>query len=485
MPGEIKDNAFLRQACPIDGRWLDGDREGRKPIAVENPATGRLIGHVPSCGAVETDAAIAAAQRALPAWRALPAATRAGYLEKMGDLMLAHIDELAALLTAEQGKPLAEAAGEIRYAASFLHWFAGEAVRVRGETIPAARADQRIVVTRQPVGVCGLITPWNFPSAMLARKLAPALAAGCTVVAKPAEETPFSALAFGVLAEQVGLPPGVLNLVTGPAAPIGKAMLASPLVRKISFTGSTEVGKQLLRGAADTVKRVTMELGGNAPFLVFADADLERAATGAMASKYRASGQTCVCANRFLVERSVAEAFAAELVARSRALVVGDGAAPGTQIGPLINSKAVEKVRRLVGDALERGATLLAGAMPDNRSLFCQPVVLAGVSGDMAIWREEIFGPVVALRSFEGEAEAIALANDTAAGLVAYLYTRDPGRIVRVTEALAYGMVGVNEGIVSYAQGPFGGIKESGLGREGSHHGIEEYLDLKYVLTTL
>ncbi|HTM22566.1 MAG TPA: NAD-dependent succinate-semialdehyde dehydrogenase [Kofleriaceae bacterium] len=471
---------MLREANWVDGAWIGA---GGATLEVRNPATGDLLATVPDAGGDGAARAIAAAERALPAWRALPAAERARLLRRMHDLALEQQGELARLLTAEQGKPLAEARAEIGYAASYLDWYAGEAVRVRGETIPALRADQRIVVVRQPVGVCAAITPWNFPSAMLARKLAPALAAGCTLVAKPAELTPLSGLAWGVLAEQAGLPAGVLNVITGAPEPIGRAFMESTAVRKVSFTGSTEVGKLLIGQAAATVKRLSLELGGNAPFLVFADADLEAAARGLMASKYRASGQTCVCANRILVERPVAAAFTERVVAASRTLVVGDGSRDGVDLGPLIDDQALAKVRRLVGDAVDRGAQLALGALPDRR--MCPPIVLTGVTADMAVAREEVFGPVVALQTFDGEAEAVALANDTRAGLAAYVYTGSGARAVRVAEALDYGMVGVNEGIISNAAAPFGGIKESGWGREGGHQGIDEYLDTKYVCTTL
>ncbi len=474
-------NPLLREACWVDGAWIGAD--GGPDIEVRNPASGDLLARVPDLGAAAAERAIAAAARALPAWRARPAAERARLLRRMQELTLQQQDDLARLITAEQGKPLAEARGEVAYAASYLDWYAGEALRVLGETIPSARADQRLTVLRQPVGVCAAITPWNFPIALLARKLAPALAAGCTLVAKPAELTPLSALALAAISEQAGLPAGVVNVITGAPAAIGRAFMESPVVRKVSFTGSTAVGKLLIEQAAGTVKRLSLELGGNAPFLVFADADLDAAVRGLMASKYRASGQTCVCANRILVERSVAGAFTERVVAASRTLVVGDGSRDGTDLGPLIDDRAVTKVRRLVTDAVDRGARLLLGEPPSGR--MCGPIVLDGVTADMAVAREEVFGPVVALQVFDGEAEAIALANDTRAGLAAYVYTGDGARAVRVTEALDYGMVGVNEGIISNAAAPFGGVKESGWGREGGHQGIDEYLELKYVCTTL
>jgi succinate-semialdehyde dehydrogenase/glutarate-semialdehyde dehydrogenase len=474
-------NPLLREACWVDGAWIGGD--AGPGIEVRNPASGDLLARVPDVGAAGAERAIAAAARALPAWRARPAAERAGVLRRMQELVAQQQEDLARLITAEQGKPLAEARGEVVYAASYLDWYAGEALRVLGETIPSARADQRLTVLRQPVGVCAAITPWNFPIALLARKLAPALAAGCTLVAKPAELTPLSALALAAISEQAGLPAGVFNVITGAPAAIGRAFMESPVIRKVSFTGSTAVGKLLIEQAAGTVKRLSLELGGNAPFIVFGDADLDAAVRGLMASKYRASGQTCVCANRILVERSIAEAFTERVVTASRKLVVGDGSREGTDLGPLIDDRAVTKVRRLVIDAVDRGARLLLGEPPSDR--MCGPIVLAGVGADMAVAREEVFGPVVALQVFDGEAEAVALANDTRAGLAAYVYTGDGARAVRVTEALDYGMVGVNEGIISNAAAPFGGVKESGWGREGGHQGIDEYLELKYVCTTL
>ncbi len=478
----VMDNRYLHTAAYIDGRWVDVESTPR--LEVRDPATGAILADLPDVGRAGAEQAIAAAARALPSWRARPAAERKRALDRMCAILRRDADPLAALLTAEQGKPLAEARGEIDYSATYLEWFAAEAVRVYGETIPARTADQRITVTREPIGVCAAITPWNFPSAMLARKLAPALAAGCTMVCKPAEETPLSGLAWGAIADEAGVPAGVLNVVTGAPEPIAAAMMESPVVRKLSFTGSTEVGKLLIRQSADTVKKLSLELGGNAPFIVFADADLDRVVEGAIASKYRASGQTCVCANRFLVEASIAGALTERLVEASRALVVGDGRQPGVDLGPLINQQGLDKVRRLVGDATAAGARLALGQLP-GESLFCQPVVLTGVTGEMAVAREEIFGPVIAIRTFTEEAEAVAMANDTRAGLAAYFYTRDAGRQIRVAEALEYGMVGVNTGMISNAAAPFGGVKESGYGREGSRHGIDEYLELKYVLTNL
>jgi succinate-semialdehyde dehydrogenase/glutarate-semialdehyde dehydrogenase len=470
---------FLREACFIDGKWVSSDER----IAVNDPATGARVGEVPDVGRGGTSKAIDAAHRALPAWRALTAASRAAHLLAMREVLLANLDELAELLTREQGKPLAEAAGEIRYSASYLQWYAEEAKRAYGETIPAGRADQRITVLREPVGVCAAITPWNFPSAMLGRKLAPALAAGCTFVCKPSELTPFSGLAWGVIAERAGLPAGVLNIVTGRPVAIGETLTRSKLVRKLSFTGSTRVGKLLIEQCAGTVKRLSMELGGNAPFIVFDDADLDSAIAGAIASKYRNAGQTCVCANRFLIHANIASDFESALVDASRALRVGPGTDAGTDIGPLVNRAAVDKVRRLVDGALVDGATAVLGTAPTGDSLFCDPVVLSGVGPDMAVSREEIFGPVAAIQTFTTEQQALETANDTDAGLAAYLYTSDAGRITRMVDGLEYGMVGVNEGMISAAQAPFGGIKESGFGREGSRHGLDEYLQLKYVCT--
>ena len=470
--------SWLRSRCYIGGQWVEADGGGRIPV--RDPATGQLIGEVPLCGAAEAVRAVDAAAAALPAWRATPAKERGVLLSRLAELMLAHCGALAELLVRENGKPLAEAEGEIRYGASFVQWFAEEGRRVYGETIPANTPDRRIVVTREPLGVAAAITPWNFPNAMLARKLSAALAAGCTLVAKPSEETPFSALALAALGEEAGLPAGVFNVLTGEAPAIGRALCADKRVRKLSFTGSTEVGRLLLRQSADTLKRVSLELGGNAPFIVFEDADLEAAAAGAMASKYRNCGQTCVASNRFLVQRSVAERFAALLAERSAALSSGHGLSPGVQVGPMINRAGYDKVRRLIAEALDGGAAALSGGLPSGEGLFIEPTVLTGIRGEMAIWREEIFGPVIALRSFDTEEEAVALANDTDHGLAAYFYTRDLGRSWRVREALEYGMVGVNTGMISTAEAPFGGVKYSGIGREGSRHGIEEYLNLKY-----
>ena len=471
---------YLRSDCYVDGRWVGTDAR----FDVRDPSTDELLARVPDLPDAEVDRALEAAARALPAWRDRSAYDRAAILAAMAARMKADERGLAQLCTAENGKPLSESQAEIRYAASFLDWFAGEAVRVYGETIPATRADQRITVTRAPVGPCALVTPWNFPAAMLTRKLGPALAVGCTVVCKPAEETPLTALALAAIAEAAGVPPGVLNVVTGDAARVGGRIVADARIRKVSFTGSTEVGRIIARACADAPKRVSLELGGNAPFVVFADADLDAAIAGALVAKYRNSGQSCVAANRFLVERAIADDFTARIARASAELVTGDGRAPGAQVGPLIDLRAVAKVRRLVADAIARGARLVQGAPPEPDRRLVAPIVLDGVTRDMAIWREEIFGPVVAIAAFEdgGEAQAVALANDTDAGLVAYVWTRDLARAARVTAALEVGMVGVNEGLVSTAQAPFGGVKASGQGREGSRHGLDDYTELKYVM---
>jgi len=470
---------LLRSDCYVGGIWVGADER----FPVEDPSTGEVLARVPDLPDAVVDDALVAAARAFPAWRARPAHERAGFLARMAARMHDRERELGALITAENGKPLAEAVGEVRYAASFLEWFAGEAVRVYGETLPATRSDQRITVLREPVGPCAFITPWNFPAAMLTRKLGPALAAGCTVVAKPAEATPLTTLALAGIADELGLPAGVFNVVTGEAARVGGHLITSRWIRKISFTGSTEVGRLIQRAAADHLARVSLELGGNAPFLVFADADLDRAVAAALIAKFRNAGQSCVAANRFLVEGRVAGLFGEKLVAEIKKLVVADGRTPNASIGPLINRDAVAKVRRLVEDAIARGARLVHGAVPAADRQLVEPVVLAGITSDMPIWREEIFGPVVAMRTFATEAEAIALANDTEYGLVAYLCSRDASRQVRVAEALEVGMIGVNEGLISTAQAPFGGVKQSGYGREGSHHGLDDYTVYKYVNT--
>jgi succinate-semialdehyde dehydrogenase/glutarate-semialdehyde dehydrogenase len=477
---DLKDSQILRTQGFVGGRWAGAD-SGAVGL-VHNPATGKQIVFVPNMGAAETRRAIEAAHAAFGPWKAKTGKERAALLRRWYELVLAHQDDLALILTSEQGKPLPEAKGEIAYGASFIEWFAEEAKRVYGETIPATTTDKRIHVLREPVGVCAAITPWNFPNAMITRKVAPALAAGCTVVLKPAPQTPLSALALAVLAERAGIPAGVLNVVIGDAVAIGGEMTSNPLVRKLTFTGSTKTGKLLLKQCADTVKNVSMELGGNAPFIVFDDADLEAAIEGAVASKYRASGQTCVCANRILVQDGVYDAFAEKLVARVSALVVGDGLEDGVQQGPLIDKNAVEKVEAHIKDALEKGAAVLCGGKRHSLGhTFFEPTVLGGALPSMKVAREETFGPVAPLFRFETEAEAIEMANDTEFGLAAYFYARDAARVRRVSEGLEYGIVGVNTGIISTEVAPFGGVKESGIGREGSRHGLDEFLEMKYV----
>jgi len=467
---------LLREAAWINGVWVTGDTD----IAVTNPATGKVLGSVPALGAAETLDAVAAAHAAFPAWAARAARERASILRRWFELIMAHQDDLARLMTAEQGKPLAEAKGEVAYAAGFIEWFGEEAKRAYGEVIPGHQADKRIVVLKQPVGVVAAVTPWNFPAAMITRKVGPALAAGCTVVLKPSELTPFSALALAVLGEEAGLPAGVFNIVTGHPAPIGEVMTTDPRVAKFTFTGSTPVGKMLAAACMGTVKRVSLELGGNAPFIVFDDADLDAAVEGAMASKFRNTGQTCVCANRLLVQSGVYDAFAEKLAARVRALRVGDGLDGPTDQGPLINAAAVDKVAQHVADALDGGAQILTGGVRRGESgTWFEPTVLTGVSPNARLNREETFGPVAGLVRFETEAEAISLANDTRAGLASYVFTRDLDRAWRVGEGLQYGMVGLNTGLISTEVAPFGGIKESGLGREGSHFGLDEYQELK------
>jgi len=477
---KLADPTLLRDACCIDGRWVQAD--AGQTLAVLNPATGEVVGTVPAMGATETRRAIEAASRAFPAWRATLAADRAVILRRLYGLMLDNLEDLAALMTAEQGKPLAESRGEIRYAASFIEWFAEEARRVYGDTIPQNEHGRRIIVLKEPVGVFAAITPWNFPAAMITRKAGPGWAAGCTGVLRPASQTPLSTLAIAVLAERAGLPPGVCNVVTGPAEPIGQELTANPLVRKLSFTGSTETGAKLIQQCAPTVKRLSMELGGNAPFIVFDDADLDAAVEGAMASKFRNSGQTCVCANRILVQDAVYEEFAGRLTREVAALEVGNGMDPGVTQGPMINAAAIEKVEAHIADAVGGGARLLIGgrrhALGGN---FFEPTVLGDVPPRALVFREETFGPLAPLFRFRTEAEAVALANDTPFGLAAYFYSRDVGRIFRVAEGLEYGIIGINEGIISTAVAPFGGMKSSGLGREGSKYGIDEYLEIKYL----
>ena len=476
----IKDPKLFRQQAYVDGAWIDADSGGTIPV--DNPATGDVVGTVPKLGASETRRAIAAAEAALPAWRAKTAKERAQILRRWFDLMMANQEDLATIMTSEQGKPLAESKGEIAYAASFIEWFGEEGKRTYGDVIPAHGTDKRIVVIKQPVGVCAAITPWNFPAAMITRKAGPALAAGCTMVVKPASQTPFSALALCELAERAGVPRGVLSCVTGSASEIGGEMTSNPTVRKLSFTGSTAIGKLLLEQCARTVKKTSMELGGNAPFIVFDDADLELAVKGAIASKYRNAGQTCVCANRILVQDGIYDAFVERLSAAVSGMKVADGFTEGSVIGPLIDDKAVKKVEEHLGDALAKGATVVTGG---KRSAlggsFFEPTVLAGATPAMQIFREETFGPVAPIFRFSTEEEAIRLANDTEFGLASYFYGRDIGRVWRVAEALDYGIVGINEGIISTEIAPFGGVKESGLGREGSHYGIDEYLEVKYL----
>ncbi|EHP43236.1 succinate-semialdehyde dehydrogenase (NADP+) [Cupriavidus basilensis OR16] len=474
---QLQDPSLLRQQCYVDGCWIDAERH----IDVTNPATGERVGQVPVLGADETRQAIEAASRALPAWRARTAKERSALLRKWFELLLANQDDLARIMTAEQGKPFAEARGEIGYAASFIEWFAEEGKRVYGETIPAPVSNQRIVVTKEPVGVCAAITPWNFPAAMITRKAGPALAAGCTMVVKPASQTPLTALAMVVLAERAGIPAGVLSVVTGSAAAIGSELSTNPLVRKLTFTGSTEVGRTLMAQTASTVKKVSMELGGNAPFIVFEDADLDAAVEGAIVSKYRNAGQTCVCANRLYVHSKVYDAFAEKLVAAVRALKVGNGMEDGVRIGPLIDGKAVTKVEEHITDAISKGARVLQGGKRHalGQSFF-EPTVLADVKPGMLVAREETFGPLAPLFRFETEDEVVAMANDTEFGLASYFYARDLGRVWRVSERLEYGMVGVNTGLISNEVAPFGGVKQSGVGREGSHYGIEDYLVIKY-----
>ena len=479
-PPALKDPALFRDRCYVDGAWLEAD--SGKRFAVDNPGDGPLVGTVPDMGAAETRRAIEAAQRALPAWRALPAKERSRIVRKWYDLIMANADDLALILTTEQGKPLAEAKGEITYGASFVEWFAEEGKRIYGDTIPSPTNDRRLIVLKQPIGVCAAITPWNFPNAMITRKMAPGLAVGCTFVLKPAEQTPFSALALAELAERAGFPKGVINIVTGDAPAIGKELCANPIVKKVTFTGSTEVGRILMRQSADTIKKMSLELGGNAPFIVFDDADLDAAADGAMASKYRNAGQTCVCANRIYVQDGVYDAFAAKLAERLKGLKVGRGTEAGVNVGPLIDEQGLAKVEEHVADAVAKGAKVVAGGKRSTLGgRFYEPTLLTGVTNDMKVSREETFGPVAPLFRFKDEAEAIALANATEFGLASYFFARDVGRVFRVAEAIESGMVGVNTGIISNEVAPFGGVKQSGLGREGSKYGIEDYLEIKYV----
>jgi len=476
----LQDAALKRERCYIGGSWVAAD-DGAT-LQVHNPATGAALGVIPNLGAAETRRAIDAAAAALPAWAARTAKDRAIVLRRWFDLIMAAQQDLATLMTAEQGKPLAESKGEIAYAASFIEWFAEEGKRLYGDVIPGHQVDKRILVLRQPVGVVAAITPWNFPAAMITRKAGPALAAGCTFVCKPATQTPYSALALAELADRAGIPPGVFNIVTGKATAIGGEMTANPLVRKLTFTGSTEIGKKLMAQCAPTMKRISMELGGNAPFIVFDDADLDAAVQGALASKYRNTGQTCVCANRLLVQAGVYETFTRKLSEAVGALRVGDGLAGPTDQGPLIDANAVAKVEEHVADALAKGARLVRGGKRHALGgTFYEPTILADATAAMAVAREETFGPVAPLFKFTTESEAIAMANDTEFGLAAYLYTRDLARSWRVSEAIEYGIVGINTGIISTEVAPFGGVKESGNGREGSKYGILDYTEIKYV----
>jgi succinate-semialdehyde dehydrogenase/glutarate-semialdehyde dehydrogenase len=477
---QLKDPQLFRSQCYIGGEWTDAD--SKATVDVINPATGAVIGAIPKMGAGETRRAVEAAHAALPAWRAKLAKERAALLRKWFELMMANQDDLALIMTTEQGKPLPEAKGEIAYAASFIEWFAEEAKRVYGDVIPSPWADKRLVVIKQPVGVCGLITPWNFPAAMITRKAAPALAAGCTVVIKPATQTPYSALALAELAHRAGLPKGVVNVITGSAKEIGGELTSNPKVAKISFTGSTEVGRTLMAQSAGTIKKISLELGGNAPFLVFDDADLDAAVEGAMISKYRNAGQTCVCANRILVQDGVYDAFARKLGDKIKTLKVGPGTESGVNIGPLIDQNAVAKVEEHISDAVGKGAKVVLGGKKHTLGgLFFEPTLLTEVTTAMKVTREETFGPVAPLFRFKSEADGIAMANDTEFGLASYFYARDVGRIWRVGEGLESGMVGINTGLLSTEVAPFGGVKQSGLGREGSKYGIDEYLSIKYM----
>ena len=477
---QLRDSTLLRQENYINGEWVLA--KSNATLEVINPATGQVVGSVPALTAEETRIAIESAYAAMPSWRSMVAKERSLIVRRIADLMLENIDDLATILTAEQGKPFLESKGEIVYSAGFLEWFAEEGRRVYGETIPAHVPNRRIIVEKEPIGVFAAITPWNFPSAMITRKAGPGWAAGCTGVIRPASQTPFSALALAVLAERAGMPPGVCNVITGPASTTGAELTQNPLVRKLSFTGSTEVGRVLLAQCAPTIKKTSMELGGNAPFIVFDDADLDEAVIGVLGSKFRNTGQTCVCANRIFVQAGVYDAFTEKLRIAVEKLEVGDGMEPGVSQGPLINKAGVEKVEEHISDALIKGARIVTGGKRHSRGgNFFEPTILADVSRDSMIFREETFGPVAPLFRFESEEEVIQLANDTPFGLASYFYARDVGRIFRVSSALEYGIVGVNEGLISTPEVPFGGIKESGLGREGSRHGIEDYLEMKYI----
>jgi len=480
IPGNTPAFPLMREQILVGGQWINAD--GGSTLTVENPATGDLLGTVPDAGAAETRRAIEAASKALPAWRAKTAAERATLLHKLADLILANQEELASILTSEQGKPLAEARGEVGASAAYVRWFAEEARRLYGDVIPSPWPGRRILVTKEPVGVVAAITPWNFPSSMLSRKIGAALAAGCTVVCKPSELTPYSGLAWGVLAEKAGIPAGVINIVTGDAKAIGAEMTSNPIVKKITFTGSTPVGKLLMKQSADTMKKISMELGGNAPFLVFDDADLDAAVENAIASKYRNAGQTCVCANRFYVQAGIYDAFIEKFVAASKKLKIGNGFDDGVVAGPLIEEKAVAKVERLLQDAVDKGGKVATGGKRSALGgTFFEPTVIANATADMAFAREEIFGPMAPVFKFETEEEAVRLANATEYGLACYFFTKDLARAFRVAEALEYGQVGINAGVITSEVAPFGGYKESGVGREGSKYGCDEYLNIKYM----
>ena len=477
---QLNDPTLFRQQALINGRWRDAS--SKETLAVTNPANGQQLGSVPKMGAAETREAIDAAAGALPAWRALTAKERSAILRRWFELMMEHQDDLARLMTLEQGKPLAEAKGEISYAASFIEWFAEEGKRIYGDTIPGHQADKRLLVIKQPIGVTAAITPWNFPAAMITRKAGPALAAGCTMVLKPASQTPFSALALAELANRAGIPEGVFNVVTGSASEVGNELTGNPLVRKLSFTGSTEIGRQLMEQCAKDIKKVSLELGGNAPFIVFDDADLDKAVEGALASKFRNAGQTCVCANRLYVQDGVYDRFAEKLQQAVSKLQIGDGLQPNVTIGPLIDEKAIAKVQEHIADALDKGARVATGGKPHELGgNFFQPTILVDVPSDAKVAKEETFGPLAPLFRFKDEADVIAQANDTEFGLAAYFYARDLGRVFRVGEALEYGIIGINTGLISTEVAPFGGVKSSGLGREGSKYGIEDYLEIKYM----
>ena len=477
---QLNDPTLFRQQALINGRWRDAS--SKETLAVTNPANGQQLGSVPKMGAAETREAIDAAAGALPAWRALTAKERSSILRRWFELMMEHQDDLARLMTLEQGKPLAEAKGEISYAASFIEWFAEEGKRIYGDTIPGHQADKRLLVIKQPIGVTAAITPWNFPSAMITRKAGPALAAGCTMVLKPASQTPFSALALAELANRAGIPEGVFNVVTGSASEVGGELTGNPLVRKLSFTGSTEIGRQLMEQCAKDIKKVSLELGGNAPFIVFDDADLDKAVEGALASKFRNAGQTCVCANRLYVQDGVYDRFTEKLQQAVSKLQIGDGLQPNVTIGPLIDEKAIAKVQEHIADALGKGARIVTGGkVHELGGNFFQPTILVDVPGDAKVAKEETFGPLAPLFRFKDEADVIAQANDTEFGLAAYFYARDLSRVFRVGEALEYGIIGINTGLISTEVAPFGGVKSSGLGREGSKYGIEDYLEIKYM----